>query len=95
MKKMMHRSEQSSWQNFRMNTSVQRPIRLSMYMAAEVRASYGKQMKMPFVKLVKTCLTSNASIRSRTKSISWKSSRIKFRKPIILLAPAGMIIRRS
>ncbi len=56
---------------------------------------YGKQMKMPFVKLVKTCLTSNASIRSRTKSISWKSSRIKFRKPIILLAPAGMIIRKS
>ena len=65
--KMMHRNEQSNWQNFRMNTSVQRPIRLSMYMAAEVRASYGKQMKMLFVKLGKTCLTSNASIRRKMK----------------------------
>jgi hypothetical protein len=64
-------------------------------MAAEVKVSYRKQMKMQFVKPDRTCLTSSVSTKRKMKLTSWKSSKIKFRKPIILLAPAGMIIRRS
>nr|DAX17556.1 MAG TPA: hypothetical protein [Caudoviricetes sp.] len=52
-------------------------------------------MKMQFVKPDRTCLTSSVSTKRKMKLTSWKSSKIKFRKPIILLAPAGMIIRRS
>jgi hypothetical protein len=64
-------------------------------MAAKVRVLYRKQMKMPFVKPDRTYLTNSVSIRRKMKLTSWKSLKIKFRKPIILLAPAGMIIRRS